>query len=111
MYFRFVRWLHQFEEPPRYNRLLAGLYVCLWARWCGHDWRFARRMGLIYWWPKDRKEAQFEAILQASDKMLLDEARAGGDDPHAIAERARERLAKAMAEADRRRALNGAEKP
>lgn len=49
MYFRFVRWLHQFEEYPRFNRLGAGLYVLLWTRMCGHDWRFAWQVASIYW--------------------------------------------------------------
>lgn len=109
-YHRFLCWLRSFTEPPRHGRIfypLAGLYECLWARQCGHDWKFAFRMGRIYWWPKDAAEAPFEAIMEASDKMVLEEAKAQGDDPHAIAERARERLAKAMAEADRRRGING----
>ena len=49
LYFRFVRWLHQFEEFPRYNKWGAGLYQLLWVRYCGHDWRFAFRMAWGYW--------------------------------------------------------------
>lgn len=111
-YFYFVRWLHRFTEPPFAHPIfypLAGLYECLWARQCGHDWAFARRMGLIYWWPKDRAEAPYEAILQSSDKMVLDEAIANGDDPAEIAKRMRATLDKAMAEADRRAQRTNAE--
>jgi hypothetical protein len=49
LYFRFVRWLQRYEESPRYNKWLAGLYQLLWTRWCGHDWRFSFRMARIYW--------------------------------------------------------------
>lgn len=48
-YFRFVRWLHRFDESPHFNRWGAGLYQLLWTQWCGHDWKFALRMAMIYW--------------------------------------------------------------
>jgi hypothetical protein len=53
-YFYFIRWLHQFEEHPNYNRFGAGLYQLLWTHWCGHDWKFAWRMASIYWFRRRR---------------------------------------------------------
>lgn len=47
--FRFIRWLQRFEQAPNYNRWLAGLYQLLWTHWCGHDWKHAWRMAMIYW--------------------------------------------------------------
>lgn len=49
VYFRFVRWLSRFEQYPKYNRWLAGLYQLLWVHWCGHEWSYAWRMAMIYW--------------------------------------------------------------
>lgn len=105
MYFSFLRWLHRFTEPNHSSRIwypLAGLYECLWARYCGHDWKFARRMGMIYWWPKDPEEAPFDAILESSDKMILADAAAKGENVAEITSRMRSRISKAMDEAKRR---------
>ena len=49
LYFRFVRWLHQFEEHPNYNRVGAGLYTLLWVRYCGWSWKEAWLSACIYW--------------------------------------------------------------
>lgn len=54
-YFRFLRWLHQFEEFPRYNRMGAGLYQLLWTHWCGYGWQSAWRCASIYWFGRRRK--------------------------------------------------------
>jgi hypothetical protein len=54
-YFRFVRWLHQFEEWPNYNRFGAGLYTLLWTHYCGYDWKFAWHSACIYWWGRRSK--------------------------------------------------------
>ena len=51
MYFRFVRWLHQFDEQSRYNRFGAGLYQLLWWPMIGYGWKFGFHMALIYWRP------------------------------------------------------------
>lgn len=53
LYFRFIRWLHRFDEPPHYNRIGAGLYALLWTHWCGHDWKFAWSQAWIYWGSSD----------------------------------------------------------
>lgn len=112
MYFKFLRWLYAVGERPGHAIYpIAGLYQCLWARYCGHDWRFALRMGMIYWWPKDREEAPYEACIQASDSMILSEARANGDDPEQIAREMRGRIELLMIEADRRAADQSSERP
>ena len=55
LYFRFIRWLHRFEEAPNYNRIGAGLYQFLWTHYCGYDWANAWDCASIYWFNRKPK--------------------------------------------------------
>lgn len=44
--------LRKYESYPTNCRWRAGLYVGLWAFFCGHEPSFCARMAMIYWRPR-----------------------------------------------------------
>jgi hypothetical protein len=72
--FRFLRWLHRFDEHPHHNRFGAGLYQLLWARYCGYDWKHARKMAAIYWFPGSVEE-MYAAAHAAAERRAPETAK------------------------------------